>query len=312
MRRLAIIALLSGCSTGIDYDHFASALIDARCAYFVRCGVAASAAECRAFYERVAVENPSTNAAIDDGKVEYHEGVVQDCFDAYAALSCDQTLQAGDELDVCNGVLTGTVTAGGTCAFNVECESKNCVVPTCGMACCTGTCAEPQVLPGRGEACTALCADGLFCDVDSTCKEPLAEGAACSAQPCAYGLYCAGLTPTMAGRCTKLPHIGQPCTTACAEVGATCYGGSCVAFGLEDDACTADAQCSMFYECNSMQCTLLPTLAMPCRTTCYEAAYCDGTTCVAQKENGLTCLRNDECESHLCQMGVCADAPLCF
>ena len=109
MRRLAIIALLSGCSTGIDYDHFADALIDARCAYFVRCGVADSATECQAFYQRVAVDNPSTNAAIDDGKVEYHADVAQACFEAYAALSCDQTLQAGDELDVCNGVLTGTL-----------------------------------------------------------------------------------------------------------------------------------------------------------------------------------------------------------
>jgi len=33
---------------------------------------------------------------------------------------------------------------------------------------------------------------------------------------------------------------------------------------------------------------------------------------VAQKANGVTCLRNDECESHLCQMGVCADPPVCF
>ena len=77
MRWLAMIALVAGCATNIDYDHFADALIDARCTYFVRCGVATSATECRAFYERVAVANPSTNAALDDGKIEYHADVAQ-------------------------------------------------------------------------------------------------------------------------------------------------------------------------------------------------------------------------------------------
>ena len=47
-------------------------------------------------------------------------------------------------------------------------------------------------------------------------------------------------------------------------------------------------------------------------THCYEAAYCDGTTCIAQKSNGSTCTRSDECDSHYCGSGTCADLPVCF
>jgi hypothetical protein len=320
MRRAGLFAplfvLLSGCTGGIDYDHFADTLIDARCTYYVRCGVAASGTECTAFYQRVAADNPSTNAAIDAGKILYHADVAQDCLDAYAALSCDTTQQPVDALDICNGVLTGTVAAGGACAFDKECASQSCDVPSCPDACCTGTCGPPSSLPTVGQPCTAFCAGDAYCGADSICHAPLAQGAACTTEPCANGLYCAGRTSTNPGRCEPLPHLGQPCEGACAEIGATCAGGFCVEIGVSGDACTSDAGCSMFYQCNGTACALLPTLGMPCRTSCYEAAYCDGTTCVAQKPNGATCLRSDECQSHYCDSeqvaGTCADVPVCF
>jgi hypothetical protein len=315
MRCLALFVLLVGCSAGIDYDHFADTLIDARCTYYVRCGVAASGTECTAFYQRIATDNPSTNAAIDAGKILYHDDIAQDCIDAYASLSCDSTEQPVDALDVCNTVLTGTVAMGGACAFDKECESANCDVPSCPSACCTGTCGAPTTLPSIGQACTAFCAGDAYCGADNLCHAPLAEGAACTSEPCAFGLYCAGAFGTQPGRCKPLPHLGEACEGACAEVGATC-AGTCVPVGILDDPCTADAQCSMFYQCNGTQCALLPTIGMPCRTTCYEAAYCDGTTCVAQKSNGATCLRGDECDSHYCETGAttgtCADLPVCF
>src|SRR5262245_14639067 len=115
MLRLAVFALLAGCSSGIDFDHFQDALIDARCTYYVRCGLASNGAECTAYFDRIAIENRSVPAAIDGKKVTYHEDVAQACFDAYAALSCDNTQLAGDELEVCNGVLTGNVAMGGDC-----------------------------------------------------------------------------------------------------------------------------------------------------------------------------------------------------
>jgi hypothetical protein len=316
MRRLAVFALISGCSGGIDYDHFADTLIDARCTYFVRCGLVANGTECTAFYQRVATENPSTNAAIDAGKLVYHADVAQDCLDAYAALSCDSTQQPVGALDICNNILTGTVAMGGACAFDQECESDNCVVPSCTAACCTGTCGAPSALPSVGQPCTAFCAGDAYCGADSICHAPLADGAACMTEPCAYGLYCAGRTATLPGRCKPLPHLGEACEGACAEVGAICDAGTCVGVGVRGDPCTADAQCSQFYQCAGSQCALLPTLGMPCRTTCYEAAYCDGTTCIAQKPNGASCLRGDECDTHYCERGeaagTCSDLPVCF
>src|SRR5262245_16855712 len=89
MRRLAVFALvfalLAGCSSGIDFAHFPDALADARCTYFVRCGLVKNSAECIAYFDRIAVDNPSTQAAIDMSKTTYHEDVAEACFDAYAA-----------------------------------------------------------------------------------------------------------------------------------------------------------------------------------------------------------------------------------
>jgi hypothetical protein len=315
MRCLAAFALLAGCS-GLDFGQFPAALEDARCAYFVRCGLVASATECRAYFDRVAVDPVSAEAALDAGKLVFHADTAQACLDAHAALSCDITQQTGHELDACNDVLTGTLAIGESCAFDNECESNNCEVPSCTMACCTGTCGAPTALPEVGQPCTALCAGDAYCGVDGICHAPLPSGAACNEEPCEFGLYCAGRTATTSGTCKPLPHIGQPCESVCAEIGAICYGGTCTAVGILGDACTADAQCSMFYNCKDMTCALLPTLGMPCTTTCYEAAYCEAGTCVAQKANGADCIRNDECKSHYCSRtaaaGTCADVPVCF
>ena len=318
MRRLAVFALIAvtGCSSGLDYAGFADALVDARCTYYTRCGLAAAGPECRAFFDRMAIESPSTQAALDAGTLAYHADTAQACLDAYAGLACDLTQQSPDDLATCYEVLTGTVALGDACAFDRECTSGRCDVPTCTDACCAGTCIEPAPRPAVGEPCTALCAGDAFCGVDSLCHAPLPEGAACDAEPCAYGLYCAGRTQTMAGACSPLPHLGEPCESACAEVGATCVAGSCVAVGLLDDPCTSSAECSMFYECVEAACALPPTLGMSCTTSCYEAAYCDGTSCVPQKPAGASCLRNDECDSHYCDRtantGTCAELPLCI
>jgi len=312
MRRLAVLALFCACTGGVDYAHFDDALIDARCNYYVRCGVAAAVTECQAFYTRTALDTANTQSALDAGKLVYHADTAQACLDAYAGLSCDTTAQTPADLAICTDVLTGTLAEGDNCAFSKECDSNNCVKPTCTSACCTGTCGAAQTLPAIGQPCTAFCADDAYCGIDGMCHAPLGDGAACDTEPCAYGLYCAGRVGTMPGRCRPLPHLGQPCEGACAEAGATCYNAFCVELGLLDDACTANAQCSMFYNCTNSSCALLPTLGMPCTTTCYEAAYCDGTTCIAQKANGSTCVRGDECDSHFCDNSKCADPPVCF
>ena len=319
MRRLGLFALLfaglAGCSGTIAFESFPDALLDARCIYLERCGVVASRDHCLAYYTHAAIENPSTQAAYDAGKLTYSADLARDCIDAFGALSCDATEQDPDALDICNDVITGTLAAGATCAFDKECESDNCDVPTCTMACCTGTCGPPVVLPPVGQPCTALCDGDAYCGVDNICHAPLPAGAACTDEPCAYGLYCKGVTPTASGTCSPYPRLGEACENVCADVNATCLG-RCVEVGVLGDACSSDADCAFFYHCTGGACALMPTRGMACSSVCSDESWCNNMICEAQKTNGATCLRNDECLSHYCSRtnttGTCADVPLCF
>jgi hypothetical protein len=316
MRRLAVFALLAGCADRIDFGEFPQAEIDARCGYFERCGVIADYAECRAYYDMLAIDDPSPQAAYDAGNLTYDEAAARQCIDNYTLAPCDATQLPASAFDVCREAIQGTLDAGAACGFSTECRSDNCVKPSCPEACCTGQCGPPIARPAVNQPCTGLCVEGAYCGIDSICHTLLADGAACADEVCDFGLYCRGNTSTTAGTCAPLPHLGEACEDACAEVGATCYAGTCVALGLLGDPCEAQTQCSRFYECRNSQCSLLPTLGNACTTTCYEAAYCDGTSCVEQKANGATCLYNDECQTHFCDRdaatGTCADVALCI
>jgi hypothetical protein len=316
MRRLAVFALIVGCGPSIDFAEFPDALLDARCEYLHRCGVVAKPSDCRAFHDHLAIDNPSPQAAYDAGKLQFHPDTAQACLDAYASLPCDATEQDPDALDVCARAITGVLGIGEACAFDRECASENCDLAPCTSACCTGTCTAPTRLPGVGEPCTALCADDAYCGADDICHAPLPPGAACNFEPCVAGYYCKGQTATTSGTCSPYPHLGEPCETACAEVNATCYNGTCIEYALLGDACISDAQCSGYYQCSSMQCALMPTRGMGCSTACSDDSWCENGVCVAQKANGSTCLRNDECLTHFCQRvgtgGTCTDVPLCI
>lgn len=317
MRRASVFALLAaaGCSGEISIAELPGALNDARCIYLERCGVVANRDHCLAVLAHIAIDDPSPEAAHDAGKLAYDPSRARDCIDAYGALPCDLTAQAADALAACDDILTGTLAEGDSCGFDRECESNNCVVAPCAMACCTGACGPAQPLPDIGEPCTALCAGDAYCGLDSTCHAPLPQGAACSDEPCARGLYCKGRTATTSGACTPYPHLGEPCETVCAEVNAVCLG-TCVAAGVLGDACVSDAQCSSYYTCTAGQCALMPTRGMPCTRTCGDESWCNSDVCDAQKANGAACLRNDECLSHYCARtnatGSCADVPLCY
>ena len=120
MHRLAVFALLVGCSSGIDYDHFDEAYIDAECSRYIRCGLVKNAAECTADFERTRISYASVQAALDTGKLVYDEDAAQDCLDAFAALPCDTAAYPSDGLDACAGVLTGTVAIGGRCVGCID------------------------------------------------------------------------------------------------------------------------------------------------------------------------------------------------
>jgi hypothetical protein len=311
--RLSWLLVLAACGGGVAFDDFDRERIEAQCEYLVRCEAMASMSDCRAFFARTAIDNPNPGAALEAGKLRYDEHAARACLDAIANLSCDSTEQTAAELAPCSDVLTGTGKAGSACAFDGECESDSCVVQSCPMACCTGSCGPPRSSPGVGQPCVALCADGAYCGADSVCHALQPAGAACNdLEPCAQGLYCAGAATTGSGSCTPLPKRGQPCETACAHIADVCIAGTCVAAGLPGAACMASAECSSYYTCTDGQCASYPTRGMTCTGRCSDESWCSGETCIEQKANGEPCTYNDECRTHYCSSGNCGDVPLCI
>jgi hypothetical protein len=316
MRRVLIALVIAGCAgcSGIDnFDQYQDRQLDAECEYLVRCHVVASTADCIEERERTVVSSPNVDAALEAGSLGFDRDAAQACIDAFDDLSCDRTEQQPDTLAICDDVLTGKLGNGASCGFAEECTSGRCLEPACESQCCLGMCAPSAGLPDVGEACTVVCVDGAYCGVDSTCHVLLPAGAACDGMSiCDDALYCAGLTTTGSGVCTALPHEGEACENACAELSSVCLGGVCQRLGLAGDPCEANTQCSSFYSCTGGTCGGFPALGDACSTVCEDGAFCDDATCAAQKPNGEACIASDECSSHYCDRGTCADIELCI
>jgi hypothetical protein len=314
MRGALLLLVLAGCG-GIAYEDYPDAIRDANCDYLVRCHAIASTADCRAYYDRFAIESPSLDAALDADKVAYDEDAAQRCIDAYGALSCDETLLADNALAACDDVLTGQLATGQPCGFDAECTSDHCSKPTCTMACCTGACADPIGYPAIGDPCTSLCEDGAFCGADAICHALLPAGAACDPTSlCDAKLYCAGLSAGGSGVCSPLPHEGEACESDCAERGSICIFEKCFAAGLAGDPCDVDGECAEFYTCTGAgTCGDYPALGMECTGRCSGDAYCESGLCVEQKPSGAACMYNDDCATHYCgDDDLCGYPPLCI
>lgn len=312
MRYAALLALV-GCG-GIAFDDFERERRDAQCYYELRCKALSSAADCEGHFDQLMIKSPSLPAAVREGIVRYDEDAAQSCVDALASLSCDVTQQLG-ALDSCSEVYEGTLADGAACGFDLECKSGSCATLSCPDACCPGMCRPTRPLPDIDEACSTFCVDGAYCGVDSLCHASLPKGAACDGSTiCAYGLYCSGASTGGSGICKAMPQDGEPCDGPCALYGSVCLEGICQPGGLAGDACATDADCSVFYTCNSDQrCGNHPGLGMECMGRCSGDAYCDNGVCVEQKPNGVSCLLNVECATHYCgNDDICGDPPLCI
>ena len=88
-----------------------------------------------------------------------------------------------------------------------------------------------------------------------------AEGMACTgAYDCADGLLCLG-SPLL---CKKAPHLGDACPdNGCAELGADCVNGTCVAIGLAGDPCPTGNECAPFYTCVTGSCVAPDAMPTP-------------------------------------------------
>jgi hypothetical protein len=277
---------------GVDLGDYNETALDSQCDYLVKCGLFSNKASCEKTFGELALDNPSIQAAVDAGKLTYDGDAAEDCFDGIESSSCTRDAEL---ISACDKIFKGTVPDGGACAFDGECVSDNCNLTDCTMACCPGTCAPARPVPAIGQQCSFDCVEGAYCGSDSTCQATLPKGAACDdAFACDRGLYCAGTTGTTAGTCSVLPNTGQPCTTTCAAIGDRCNAGTCTAVGLLGDACTADQDCSFFYDCD-------------------ETMHCAEEVEPTRMPNGSPCDSSTDCQSHYCgNDGMCSDVPLCI
>lgn len=329
MRRLAlVIALLAACDDDggpISIDDLPAELTNAFCNLYVNCGLIEDHSTCRSLYLDLDVDE-SLIAAVDAGKVIYHEDKARECLSGVGA-SCERaSALSGTNTEACDETFEGTVGAGGQCAMNEECKSRDCDVPACPDACCQGTCvgdvATPR--PRVGESClmNTQCVDS-YCDFTSnTCLAIKPIGATCTASRECGADVCANQV------CTKRPGPGEACNNGtvggqCNLIGYTCSPTSltCVPVGLSGDPCTSQSECSEVYNCGpSGTCVLGPRLGETCgeiEGNCIDNSYCDFSTlkCTAPKPDGAACDADNECQSDVCDSGgtnTCVTEPICI
>lgn len=278
-------------------------LVEANCAYFVRCGYYAERAPC----ESVLVFNlaESFDAHIKAGRVRY---------DAAAAFECVAGIRTGgagcyfyDPAPpsplICQSVFVGTIADEAACTVDAECRSGTC----CGSdECCVGHCVTfpPSRTVLEGAACTSetdteqlVCAEGTVCKLTPggphkfTCVPRVGVGQSCDEAPCERNLFC--LPGATGAVCVKYPDEGQPCS----------------------DALSICASRTNYCDKKTLTCVPRGPVGTPCETdsTCARTAYCDidGTlTCQPRRGPGEACSRTPMCSPYLdCEGDVCTKLP---
>jgi len=325
-----LVSLAAACSSdnkSVALSDTADALHEAVCQWFTRCGEVPDVASCMTGNIGLTFHiSPSVQAMVDMGKAKYDGAKMASCIAAFANRSCDQTSESFRDFfmeKACIEALVGTVSAGGECASNDECISRNCSVPSCTSGCCTGSCVgdTPPPLTGQigASCCTSAgaltCASGSFCDFNSnTCTALASQGAPCSdSYQCAYGLACFG-TNTMT--CQPAPALGDACTQGvCRDIGTACIAGTCARVQGVGAACGDSSQCDGLLSCNGTTCAERASLGGACSSDfdCGDyRAYCD-TTCKAPLADGNACLGDYQCDSDSCNATTqtCGPDPVC-
>jgi len=331
MRSLWILVVLAACggSDTVSIDEFTEAVNDAHCQHLVRCGEIESVEQCRKLkLDRLPLLTVNQREAAASGKLAFSETRAASCISALAGQSCDATSKSGRRTpSACEEILSGALHVEAACAFDEECVSQVCRVPSCPDACCLGSCMG-DTAPGHatlGQSCeNATCDADSYCD-DATlmCTALKPSGAFCGApEECQYGFDC-----DPEGQCTSLPTLGQSCTGACRDAGTTCVSGTCAKVGLADAACMNSSDCSsLAYRCDTSigRCVVagmaLGAMCGSSRQCADDDAFCDVPgdgelgVCALRKDNGQPCRVGDACASQYCDpaAGTCAPEPVCI
>jgi len=335
---IVLTAMLGGCGAGaVELADYAAATRGAYCSHLQTCGVVESVDACLKINTGFdfAINgldlrlSASRRAAIAEGVVRYDGENAKHCLDALgASRGCDPTTEISRvRPDECLAIFTGTLHGDDACARNDECISRQCDVPECEDACCTGACVgdEPPARAQLGEACdVAQCDNGLFCDVDTAiCIALKPQGGFCvSIAECRFGLYC-----NQAGECVgNLPTLGEACSGPCRDEGTQCSNSSrtCVKVGLIGAACEMSSDCSPFYVCDATRhCSAGAPIGAGCSADqrCADAgAFCEIPggevmgVCAPLKADGEVCDSPNACQSGACDTMTrqCIPEPICI
>jgi hypothetical protein len=336
----------AGLGTNVAIDDFLRAYTDGACQLLLRCYAAAATAlppDCTTFLEVRLREQGfgHIEAAVGEGRVDYHGEAVAQCIEGVSTASCDAVL-----LPYCSSVFVGAKKTGEACTLDFECVDQQCVVD----GACPGACAAPGTL---GAACTTenRCQPELSCLTDDDtgagkCVKTAAKGETCSKSvPCRGYTFCAGRDPEVpedTGVCIDRAGLytakqGEPCEAIrepMCEAGLVCTTrveagitvGSCqprVASGSActfstPDACPDQEYCRITSETGvkpaTGSCKPRPGLGEECRygsfyvAPCGEDQFCnlDTTLCAESKHLDEPCSIDDECYSNRCSVaGKC-------
>jgi hypothetical protein len=288
-------------------------------------------------------------AAVDDGRIEYHADLAEACFEAIEARAC---AEANDrDIEACEAALSGTVPEDGDCELDEECEGS-LICETKGA--CPGRCVERY---GAGVPCLENdeCANGLVCSTATAhCVVPAGEGAACEGgtEPqCDVGSLCSGNDNALQqpGTCRPLDSVvlrgeGAECDPTSAEL---CEEGlSCVLLGLSAELagawecralaasgaacrlglpehCSAGEYCELALAGAARgedgECRKLPAPGAACAPrpfgfspACEAYARCENGQCVALRDLGESCASSAVCYSGYCAAGACEPPRACL
>jgi hypothetical protein len=197
-------------------------------------------------------------------------------FDSVAAEQCLANIRAavptcsGVELEPCNRVYVGTLSAGQTCDRSDECA------PVVGSRTyCLGVCKAAR-RASAGESCVRTCREADDCVVLP--GEPPADL----------------MSKSSWGECFT-------------EDGLACVGGMCVQAPAEGALCLAGTFCDRGLECDGMACVRRPAIGEACGN-CSSEAYCSGANVCTQKlATGSPCDEDEPCASGTCGRDACTE-----